>query len=166
MIFNHLLHISNCKNTLMLKRTDLKEMLCASPPSHKILHTQDGKNCIPPLSGTRSWENILLVHCLLSLYLFQTGGKKRHAFKVMGKCDFQALPIHVYGWSSRGERRCCCFSCWFLPAAGKERGGPRGTEPQEMSGYLLRGCFPPSCNGVRNIEKLCISKHKVHFMIT
>lgn len=52
-------------------------MLCASPPSHKILHTQDGKNCIPPLSGTRSWENILLVHCLLSLYLFQTGGEKK-----------------------------------------------------------------------------------------
>lgn len=71
----------------------------------------------------------------------------------MGKCDFQALPIHVYPRSSRRERRCCCFSCWFLPAAGKERerweggggrGGPRGTEPQEMSGYLLRGCFPPA----------------------
>lgn len=83
--------------------------------------------------------------CIIRFYLFTCLKlvEKKHAFKVMGKCDFQALAVHVYGWSSRRERRCCCFSCWFLPAAGEERGGPRGTKPRETSGYLLRGCFPP-----------------------
>lgn len=69
---------------------------------------------------------------------------KSDGCKVMGKCDFKALVVHVYAWSSCRKRRCCCFSCWFLPAQGEKRGGPRGSKLQETSGYLLRACFPPA----------------------
>ena len=95
---------------------------------------------LPLKSLSTSFSCIILFISLTCLKLVG----KRLAFKVMGKCDFQALAVHVYGWSSCRERRCCCFSCRFPPATGKERVGPRGTKPQETSGYLLRGCFPPA----------------------
>lgn len=87
--------------------------------------------------------------------------------KVMGKCDFQALAICVYGWSSRRERRCCCLSCWVLPAKGEERGGPRGTKPREMSGYLLRGCFSSAvmdCGRLKN--RVFVAQSSVHDHLT
>lgn len=133
MTHSYSFQIPNCKNASMV----MSKMCPVS-----LLTRSFYRSGLPPLTGTRSWENILLMHCLLSLYLFQTGKKKRKgdAFKVMGKCDFQALPIHVYPRSSRRERRCCCFSCWFLPAAGKER---------EERGWVVGG----GALGARSLRK-------------
>lgn len=49
----------------------------------------------------------------------------------------------------------------FFLLRAKRVGSPRGTLPQETSGLLLRGCVPPSCNGVCIIGKtVCISSIK------
>lgn len=89
---------------------------------------------------------------------------KSDACKVMGKCDFRALAVHVYAQSSCRKRR-RCFNCYFLPAQGKKWGGPGGPKPQETYGYLLKGCFTPAVMECRK-WKSCICSIKVHFMIT
>lgn len=59
-----------------------------------------------------------------------------------------------------GKNRYCCFSCWFRSCYGQIGESPRGTEPREMSGCLLKGCLPLSCNEVWNIENGCICSKK------